>query len=320
MNLRHLEVFCTVVQCESFSGAAERLFMTQPAVSMQVQTVERHFGIQLLERRSRRVVPTPAGTVVYRWASGVLASALETKKMVDELARAETGRIILGTTMALGSHVLPPIIHRFKRDHPGAEIVVRLANLHELSEEALAGAIDVGVHIAGEVPAGLEVETVGTERLVFVCAPNHKLAHCSVVTAEDLSKESFVLPPEGFSFRRVTDQVLAEQGITDVRVLMEVGFIESIKSALEHGGVAVLAHSAVAAEFERRYLCEIPAPKGRPKVNLVLVRRPHRDSSPMLETFVDELRQGLQEHSRRTEVLAGGRTRELLAAGAATLA
>ena len=211
MNLRHLEVFSAVVQYESFSGAAEQLFMTQPAVSMQVQAVERYFGMQLLERRSRRVVLTPAGTEVYRWAQEVLSSVLETRKRVDELARAETGRIVLGTTMALGSHVLPQIIHRFKVDYPRAEIVVRLANVNELSEETLAGVIDVGVHITGEVPAGLDVEIVGSERVVFVCAPGHPLANRSQVTADELSQESFIVPPRGYGFRRVTDQLFADQ-------------------------------------------------------------------------------------------------------------
>jgi len=74
VNLRHLEVFCTVVERESFSAAADQLIMTQPAVSMQVQAVERHFGVQLLERRNRRTVPTEAGRAIHEWAREVLRS------------------------------------------------------------------------------------------------------------------------------------------------------------------------------------------------------------------------------------------------------
>ncbi|MSQ23049.1 MAG: LysR family transcriptional regulator [Chloroflexi bacterium] len=319
MNLRHLEVFCTVVQCESFSGAAEQLYMTQPAVSMQVQAVERHFGVQLLERRSRRVILTLAGESAHRWAREVLASEADTRKHVDELIRAETGRIVLGTTMALGSHVLPQIIHRFKRDHPGAEIVVRLADRQEVGEEALAGTIDVGVHLAVEVPAGLDVEIVGKERLVFVCAPSHPLAHRARVTISELAAEAFVLPPKGFGFRKVTDMAMAEHGLGDVRVLMEVGVGESIKSAVEEGvGVGLLMHSMVAMELERGYLCEIESPNGPPMVDLVLVRRPRREISPMLEAFIAVLREGLREHSERTQnrqsELAASRVPEPVAA------
>src|SRR6185503_20623359 len=89
VNLRHLEVFCTVVRCESFSAAAEQLIMTQPAVSMQVQAVERHFGVQLLERRNRRTVPTEAGTIVYEWARETLKTEGETRKLIDGLKHAQ---------------------------------------------------------------------------------------------------------------------------------------------------------------------------------------------------------------------------------------
>src|SRR5436190_6741338 len=132
MNLRHLEVFCTVVQCESFSGAAEQLIMTQPAVSMQVQAVERHFGVQLLERRNRRVVLTEAGQAVHRWAQEVLRSEAETRAQVDELRHAEAGRVVIGASMTVGSYVLPKILSRVKREHPGAEIVLRLGERGEI--------------------------------------------------------------------------------------------------------------------------------------------------------------------------------------------
>lgn len=298
MNLRHLEVFCTVVQCESFSGAAEKLFMTQPAVSMQVQAVERHFGVQLLERRSRRVVLTEAGNAVHRWACDVLNSEKETRKTVDEFVRAETGRIVLGTTMALGSHVLPQIINHFKREHPGAEIVVRLADRPSLSEELLAGTIDVSVHIAGEVPSGLDAETVGSERMVLICAPSHRLAGRSDVTPAELAEEWFVVPPRGYGYRQVIEQILSEQGINELRVLMEVAVIESIKCFVEEGsGIGVMLQSAAKGELERGLLAEIQPPRNAMNVDLVLVRRPHRDGSPLLESFVDTLRLGLQEHS-----------------------
>jgi DNA-binding transcriptional LysR family regulator len=306
MNLRHLEVFCTVVQCESFSGAAEQLFMTQPAVSMQVQAVERHFGVQLLERRSRRVVLTEAGRAVHEWARQVLTSEVETRKTVDEFVRAETGRIVLGTTMALGSHVLPQIINRFKKDHPGAEIVVRLADRPSLTDELLAGTIDVGVHIAGEVPSGLDVETVGNERMVLVSAPTHHLAGRTDVSAEELAEEWFVVPPRGYGYRSVIDRVLADQGLPNFRVLMEVGVIESIKCFIEEGsGIGIMLQSAATGELQRGLLAEIAAPGAPMNVDLVLVRRPHRDGSPLLESFVELLRQGLREHSGSGPLASG---------------
>lgn len=311
VNLRHLEVFCTVVQCESFSGAAEQLFLTQPAVSMQVQAVERHFGVQLLERRSRRVVLTEAGTAVYQWAKDVLASEQETHKLVDEFKRAEAGRIVLGTSMALGSYLLPQIVHQFKREHPSAEIVVRLAERqHEIREDLLAGTIDIGVTTGADSGEGLEVEVVGTERMVFICAPSHRLAGRKA-KLEDLTGEPFILAPKGTGSRRSTDQILAEQGLADVRVLMEVGVGESIKRMVEQGvGISVMVNSSVITELEQGLLREISPPKGRPATDLSLVRRPHRQGSPLLEAFIDFLRHSLSELSCQTQSQIAGNGHE----------
>jgi DNA-binding transcriptional LysR family regulator len=161
VNLRHLEVFCTVVACESFSVAAEQLIMTQPAVSMQVQAVERHFGVQLLERRNRRTVPTESGRVVYDWARNVLETETQTRKLVDGLKHAQSGRVVIGSSMTIGSHVLPPILSRFKRQHAGAEIVVRLGERPEICADILSGTIDCGVVVAREIPPELTVEVLG---------------------------------------------------------------------------------------------------------------------------------------------------------------
>ncbi|MPZ16020.1 MAG: LysR family transcriptional regulator, partial [Chloroflexi bacterium] len=170
MNLRHLEVFCAVVEAESFSAAAEQLIISQPAVSMQAQVVEHHFGVQLLERRKRRTVPTEAGRAVYEWAREVLRTEAETRKVVDELKHAGSGRIVVGATVTVGSYLLPPVLGGFKRQEPDAEIVVRIGERDEIYADVLAGAADCAVLIAHDIPSGLEVELLGYEEMVFICA------------------------------------------------------------------------------------------------------------------------------------------------------
>lgn len=299
MNLRHLQVFCAVVDCESFSAAAEQLVMTQPAVSMQVQSVERHFGVQLLERRNRRTVLTESGQVVYRWASEVLSSENDTQKLIHELKRAETGRVVVGASMTIGSHVLPPILSRFKRQHEGAEIVVRLGERHEVCAEVIAGNVDCGVLIAREIPSELEVEVLGAEELVFICAPTHRLADPRGVCVPDLASEPFIMAPRGSSYRRVIDDLLAEQGLTKVSVLMELDGADSVKRAVQQGlGIGVALRSGVEWELEHGLLREVPLPPRRPLVELGLVYDPRRRLSPMLQEFTGYLRDQLREQLR----------------------
>lgn len=295
MNLRQLEVFCTVVECESFSAAAEQLIMTQPAVSMQVQAVERYFGVQLLERRNRRTVPTEAGRIVHLWARDVLRSLEETRKSVDELKHAEAGRIVIGSSMTIGSHVLPPILSRFKRQHPNAEIVVRLAEKQEVCAEIANGSVDCGVVIAREIPQDLAVEVIGVEEILFVAGPTHPLAGRRHLRVSDLAEQPFILAPKGSSYRRVIDDMLAQQGLANVPVLMELDGADSVKRAVQEGlGLGVALRSGVEWELKHGLLHELQIAGPRPRVEIGIVSDPRRHGSPITQLFVDYLREQLR--------------------------
>jgi len=302
VNLRHLEVFCNVVTCESFSAAAEQLIMTQPAVSMQVQAVERHFGVQLLERRNRRTVPTEAGRAVYEWARDVLQTEIDTRKLVDDLKHAQTGRVVIGSSMTIGSHVLPPILSRFKRQHDGAEIVVRLGERPEICAEILSGTIDCGVVVAREIPSELKIEVLGNEEVVFICGPAHHLATRKSVRVTDLTDEHFVLPPTGSSYRRMFDGLLADQGLMKVNVFMEFDGSDSVKRAVQQGlGIGVFLRSGVEWEIEHGLLHELPIRTPPPLVDLALVYHPRWRQSPMVQAFTAYLRDQLSERLRRPD-------------------
>lgn len=302
MNLRHLQVFCAVVECESFSAAAERLIMTQPAVSMQVQAVEHYFGVQLLERRHRRTVLTEAGRAVHRWARQVLDSEAEILKIVDDLKHAQSGRVVVGSSMSIGSRVLPPILSNFKRSHAAAEIVVRLGERQELCAEILGGSVDCGVLIAREIPSELAVEVLGSEEVVLFCGPSHHLATRKQVCIADVAEEAFILAPRGSGYRRVIDGLLAEQGLTNVSVLMELEEADSVKHAVEQGlGVGVALRSNIQWELENALLREVALPAPRPLVDLGLVYHPRRLQSPMVHAFTEYLRDQLRQKLRTPE-------------------
>jgi DNA-binding transcriptional LysR family regulator len=296
VNLRQLEVFCTVVECESFSAAAEQLIMTQPAVSMQVMAVERYFGVQLLERRNRRTVPTEAGRTVHQWARDVLRSLDDTRKSLDELKHAEAGRIVIGSSMTIGSHVLPPILSRFKRQHPSAEIVVRLGEKQEVCAEIANGGVDCGVVIAREIPPDLDVEVVGVEEIMFIAGPAHPLAGRDTLRAEDLAGQPFILAPKGSSYRKTIDDMLDQHGLANVPVLMELDGADSVKRAVQQGlGLGVALRSGVEWELEQGLLRELQLAGPRPEVPIGIVSDPRRHGSPISQAFVDYLRDQLRE-------------------------
>jgi len=300
VNLRHLEVFCAVVDCESFSGAAERLIMTQPAVSMQVQVVERYFGVQLLERRRRRVVLTEAGTVVHDWAKLVLDSEIDTRRRVDDLKHVETGRVVVGSSVTIGSYLLPPILSRFKREHPEAEVVVRLGDRDEICSDVLTGTIDCGVLIAREIPPGLEVDVVGIEELVFICAPSHRFAERDIVRIEDLAEEPFIMAPKGSAFRKVIDDLLQQHGLHKVSVHMELDGAEGLMRAVQQGvGIGLALRSGVEWELEQGVVNQVHVGSLRLLLDMGLIYHARQRESDMLQEFKQYLREQLHEHFNR---------------------
>ena len=303
MNLRHLEVLCAVVDCESFSGAAERLIMTQPAVSMQVQVVERYFGVQLLERRRRRVVLTEAGAAVHEWAKLVLDSEAETRRRVDDLRHAETGRVVVGSSVTIGSYLLPPILSRFKRQHPEAEVVVRLGDRDEICSDVLAGTIDCGVLIAREIPPGLEVDLIGIEELVFICAPSHRFAERDVVRIEDLAEEPFIMAPKGSSFRKVIDDLLQQHGLHKVSVHMELDGAEGLMRGVQQGvGIGIALRSGVEWELDQGVVRQLRVNGLQLLVDMGLIYHARQRESAMLQEFKQYLREQLHEHFHRWDL------------------
>ncbi|MBM2809461.1 MAG: LysR family transcriptional regulator [Chloroflexi bacterium] len=294
MNLRHLEVFCTVVERESYSAAAEQLIMTQPAVSMQVQVVERHFGVQLLERRRHRTVLTEAGRTVYDWAREVLSTEANARRVVDELKHARSGRVVIGATMTLGSYVLPPILSPFKREHAEAEIVVRLGERAEICNEIESGTIDCAVLIARDIPSQLDVETVGREEVIFMCAPSHRLATHDSVSVEELLNESFVMAPKGTSYRRAIDGLLQANGLGNLPVHMQLDGAEGIKRAAQQGlGIGIGFRLGAEWELQHGLLCELRIPSVELHLELGLVHGAPSSLSPMAQEFLSYLRQAL---------------------------
>lgn len=301
MNLRHLQVFRMVVECESFSGAAEKLIMTQPAVSMQVQAVERHFGAPLLERRNRRVALTEAGEAVYGWTVQVLRSEAETHKLLDDLKHAESGHVVVGASMTVGSYILPPILTHFKQLHPGADFKVEVADRDDLCTGVLTGRIDCAVLIAREIPNGLQTEVLGQDEMVFICAPSHRLAHRKRVYAAELAGEPFIIAPKNSSYRRIIDDILTSQGLESVSVFMELDAAEGVKRGVQQGlGIGLALRSGVGWEIEHGLLCEIPSPGPTPSVELGLIYRPRLNLSPMLSTFMEYLRDELPKQLERS--------------------
>ena len=260
MNLRQLEAFCQVVERGSFSMAAEDMGLSQPAVTFQIQALEKELGVTLLDRSARRVVLTESGSALYRHARQILRHAEEARREIDELNQLIRGTLLIGASTGPGEHVLPQILGHFKGEYPQIQVVLRILPTHEVIEQVLAYELEVGVVGAKENNPHLSFEPFVEDRLIVIVPPGHTWIEEEAVTMEDLLREPFILQQPGAGVRIMLENGLKEigLGLSDLNVHMELGLQESIKTAVEAGfGVGIISRFAARQELSFGTLREV---------------------------------------------------------------
>jgi DNA-binding transcriptional LysR family regulator len=291
MNLRQLEAFCRIVDLGSFSMAAEDMGLSQPAVTFQMQALERELGTSLLDRTPRRALPTESGRVLYQHAREILRHVDRAQREIRDLDQMLRGTLLIGASTGPGEHVLPQILGRFKAEYPEIDIILRILPTDEIISQVLDNELEVGVVGAVEAHANLQFEPFVQDRLIVIAPPDHPWASGEAVTVQHLVREPFILQQAGAGVRIMLEAGLRSMdfGLADLNVYMEVGLQESIKTAVEAGfGVGIISRFAVRQELRFGTLVEIAVadlPSFRDE--FYLVRHLRRRLSRATETFLE---------------------------------
>lgn len=259
MDTRQLAAFCAVVERRSFSQAAERLGVTQPAVSLQVRALERRLGTQLLDRSGRRVEPTEAGLRLYRGAQRLLA--LEEQIVADVAASAAgelTGDLRLGASTGPAAIAVPVLLCEFQRANPGTRVFLTVSDTHTIVEQVARRELELGIVGAARRHRGVRFEPFFSDQVILACPPGHRFAG-RTVTLEELREETLILMQEGAGVRQIVEDALRRRGVRlrDLDVRLELGLQESVRRAVEAGyGVTFVSRTAVEADLEAGRLAE----------------------------------------------------------------
>jgi len=251
MDTRQLQAFCAVVEQKSFSRAAERLGVTQPAASLQVRSLEERLGRKLLDRSGRRVEPTEAGLVLYRSAQRVLAAE---EQMLTELAEDDSGelhgRLAIGASTGPGAHLVPLLLCEFADSHPDLRVALSIADTDAVIERVAGRELELGVVGALRRHRSLEFEPLARDEIVLAVPPGHPFAGREV-SLEELKGETLVVMQEGAGVRHVIEDELRRAGlrVRELESRLELGLPESVKSAVTGGfGVAFISRTGIEAE------------------------------------------------------------------------
>ena len=291
MNLNHLAIFHTVAEESSMSRGAERLCISQPAVSKQIKELEAALGVMLFDRLPRGIRLSGAGEVLAGHARRLFAVEAEAERAIAELKGLVQGRLTVGASLTIGDYLLPKLLGTYRKQYPGIELHLEIANTQVIQRKILENALDIGLTEGFVEEPELVAEVLGKDTLVAVVPPGHPLLLVASVSAARFCAEPFLMREPGSGTRAVIERALAGHGIT-VQPTMSLGSTEALKRGVASGlGVAIISQLALGAEIEAGLLCALPLSDLRLTRPLHLVRLRGKSESAAVKAFLALLAQ-----------------------------
>lgn len=287
MELRQLRYLVAIADEGSFTQAAAREHVAQPALSQQIRRLEGEVGITLVHRTTRRVRMTAAGTRMVERARRALAEVEAGVSELDELAGVRGGRVAIGAMQTLGPFDLSRLLAAFHSDYPEVELAVREEPSETLAEMLRSDALDLAFLSVTEriQGGGLRFQRLATEEVVAVLPPDHRLADRERLRLAELGEERFISFREGAMLRRLLLGATGEAGF-EPRIAFESNEVARIRSMVARGlGVSLLPRSDVEGEGVPVALAGVEAPSLSRDVTLVW--RAERRHAPAAAAFLD---------------------------------
>jgi DNA-binding transcriptional LysR family regulator len=296
MDTRQLSAFCAVVERRSFSQAAERLGVTQPAVSLQIQALEKRLGTKLLDRSGRRVEPTEAGMRLYRGAQRLLALEEQVLAEVAEEGSEELeGAFEIGASTGPGGIVLAQLLCEFGASHPALHVVLWVFDTGTIVDRVAARELELGVVGAARRHRGVVFEPFFRDEVILACPPGHPFAG-QTISLEQLRGAGLIVMQEGAGVRQLIEDELQRLGkrLRDLDVRIELGLQESATSAVRAGyGVTFISRSSIESDLAAGTLAEARVDGLELEREIYLVRAAGRSETRAAKAFVEFARETL---------------------------
>ena len=249
MNVTQLRAFVSVVELGSFSEAARRAGVSQPAVTMQIKSLEADVGATLLDRRYHRVELTEAGLALLPHARSVLADIAAARDDIQGLAETLTGHLVIASSTTPGDYVIPKHLAGFLRENPQVQVEITVQDSADAVTAVETGRADLGIAGVADPSAKVVFSELGSDEIVVICAPSHPFARRKAVPFSELAEADWVWREPGSGTGQVVRRSLIERGVDpdELRVMVELGTGDAIVSAIE-GGLGIAMVSRFAAE------------------------------------------------------------------------
>lgn len=290
ITLRQIQAFKTVAEFGSFTRAAERLKVAQPALSLSIRELERELNLRLFDRTTRRVELTGAGREFLQSADKLLADLERAVRDARDLSEKKRGRIVIAAPPLLAAMIVPAAIAEFNAAFPGIDVGLVDARNDQILDRMRAGDADLAIGTFDERADGIRREVLAQDALAVFCAPSSALAKKRRVRWSDLQDQKLIMLTRDSSIRTLTEGTLVQTGHEPGKPLFEVSQITTAVMLAEAGlGVSVLP--AYAWSFARgRNVVSRPLTDPHITRNIYLIQPDGRSLSPAAEGFARTLR------------------------------
>jgi DNA-binding transcriptional LysR family regulator len=294
MELAQLRHFVTIAEAMSFTAAAEILHISQPALSYQMQNLERELGTRLFDRKGRRIQLTADGQLFLPLAQGVLYRANEAVRLLREHMGAEEGEVRLGCNPSVAAYIVPGMLAEFHKEYPHVRVHTLEGGDLDLQHMIQNGTIDFAVVTAFGSPQILEVIPLGTEYLRIVTSVRHRFAGRLSLELRELATEEFVLSHSSYNLTGQIREACRRSGF-EPRVLYEASSLEAVKNFVRQGlGVSVLP--AITLEGLGRQGLAVIAVEGGLTRDLSLIMAKERSSTRAIQVLIAQVRRSVMQH------------------------
>jgi DNA-binding transcriptional LysR family regulator len=287
MEIRQLRAFSAIAEMGTFTAGAQRVHITQAAISMQIRQLEIELGTPLFVRAPRRVLLTEAGEALLERTRRILREHDAAVAEIAELAGAERGRLRVGSASAMVSaNPLPEILKELREKHPRADVSIVSGTSQTLVRQILAGDLDMAFVSLPVEARGIQTEVLSRDELVAIASPRHKLAKQRVVSIFTLAGEKLILGERGGNTRRLIDGLFEEAGVQPV-VAMELSRQAAIKRMVEADmGIGIIPLQSTRDEVDEGRLVAWWIEGAKINWELGLAKLAGDYESPICQTFI----------------------------------
>jgi DNA-binding transcriptional LysR family regulator len=294
-TLDQLRILKAIAAEGSFKRAADSLYVSQPAVSLQVQNLERQLDVPLFDRGGRRAQLTEAGHLLLNYGDKILTLCQETCRAIEDLQNLQGGTLIVGASQTTGTYLLPRMIGMFREHYPEVSVQLHVHSTRRTAWSVANGQVDLAI-IGGEIPAelheSLDVLPYAEDEFALIVPSSYAISKQGVIPKEEIYKLKFIALDSQSTIRKVIEQVLTRCDIDPKRlkIEMELNSIEAIKNAVQAGlGAAFVSLSAIEKELQIGVMCKAQIDGVSIKRILSVIVNPNRYRSKAAAAFCAEI-------------------------------